>query len=142
MKHCNKCNLDLPETMFYMQKSIGKRHTICNPCRKEHNKKSNKGNGLSRKEKDSLPINYVYKHIDEESNIVYIGVGRDGRAWDFSMRRDPEHSMWLVSEMLKGRGPQEISILIDSLIIYSEASDLETKLIKEIKPRFNREKVK
>ena len=110
---------------------------MCKDCRKASNATTNNPSKLSQKEKNDLPINYVYVHKDSAGNILYVGIGRDGRAWDYSLRRDAEHSAWLLSQLVAGRGYQDITILVGTRLTRSEACYLETDMIRQLQPIFN-----
>ena len=114
------------------------KHNQCNACMKSSNDRKNNPSKLSLREKNDLPINYVYVHKDSAGNILYVGIGRDGRAWDYSLRRDAEHSEWLVSQLLLGRGYQDITILVGTRLTRRDAAELENEMIKDLQPIFNR----
>ena len=57
---------------------------------------------LLQSEKETLPYHIVYKHVDEEGTIVYIGNGIFGRDGDCLARRAAEHSKWMLQQCVKG----------------------------------------
>ena len=85
-------------------------------------------------EKDHLPIHYVYEHKDEEGVVVYVGMGIDGRAYEMTLRRKPDHSRWMFKQQICGRS--FANILVGGHI-RSTADKSEAMLIKHYQPKFN-----
>ena len=74
---------------------------------------------------------YVYLHKDGEE-VVYIGKGKRDRAYSYCSNRSPDHLEWMDSQL-----PFLKVEIKHSNLTSEEASKLETKLIKELQPRFN-----
>jgi hypothetical protein len=73
---------------------------------------------------------YVYKHVDKEE-VVYIGMGKIGRAWSYN-KRNPEHKKWMETcDTFKDVQP------IEKGLTQQEARELEQTLIYELQPKFN-----
>lgn len=83
---------------------------------------------------------YVYSHKDPETNeIKYIGHGRRGRAWYFSTTtRSAYHYKYLTDLENKGYDPSDWVSFNARYLSKDEACSLERKLIKELKPEFNK----
>ena len=59
---------------------------------------------------------YVYLHIDPiNQNIVYVGKGKNGRAWDVTRCRNqhPEHQKWMIGLTKQGYIPEDWVKIID-----------------------------
>ena len=75
---------------------------------------------------------YLYAH-KENDDIVYIGFGRLGRAWDARDRKkNKPHQDWMVSKI-----PFLDVEILDWDLSYDMADALETTLIQEHIPKFN-----
>ena len=73
---------------------------------------------------------YVYKHVDN-GEVVYVGMGKIGRAWSYS-KRQPKHKQWMKDcDIFTAVQP------IETNLTEKEATVLERTLIHEIKPKFN-----
>lgn len=75
---------------------------------------------------------YVYRHIDDDGSIVYIGKGKWDRAW-VSSKRDEPHKTWMRNH-LPNLNVDFVATGMDEL----NALELERALIKEFQPRFNK----
>jgi hypothetical protein len=80
---------------------------------------------------------YVYK---EGANVVYVGMGQKGRAWNCGYMRGEteERQKWKEKQIAKGNLPGDWVTVVERGLSKSEAKELETFMIKEIKPRLNR----
>ena len=76
-------------------------------------------------------IYYVYQHINEDSEIVYIGKGKWDRAWSIK-RRDTEHIDWIKSQL-----PYLKVGFIAVNLEEQDAYKLERELIKQTMPKYN-----
>jgi excinuclease UvrABC nuclease subunit len=74
---------------------------------------------------------YVYKHIDEDGVVVYVGKGRYDRAWSV-YRSNLDHVNWLKLQL-----PNLKVLIWMSNLSETDALIEETRLIKEIQPKFN-----
>jgi hypothetical protein len=79
---------------------------------------------------------YVYQHKDlETGELVYVGHGTNGRAWDCSGKsRDKPHKEWMLNQYLIS------PFFVDILFITSDKAEClkyEKELIYKYKPRFN-----
>jgi hypothetical protein len=84
---------------------------------------------------------YVYAHINPvTAEVVYIGKGRHERAWSLS-RRDPLHAKFLRNLSNMGYSPTDYGIVVAGGLTDDEASALELRLIKQLKPLFNQQGV-
>ena len=73
---------------------------------------------------------YVYKHVDN-GEVVYVGMGKIGRAWSFSKRQD-KHKQWMKDcDIFTAVQP------IETDLTEKEAIVLERTLIYELQPKFN-----
>lgn len=75
---------------------------------------------------------YVYQHVNSEGEIVYVGKGSTGRAWDIK-GRDIEHINWMSSQL-----PYLNVVIVQANMIEREAFWLENELIQQLKPKFNK----
>ena len=85
---------------------------------------------------------YVYKHIDPITNeVVYIGKGCNGRAWDVTRCRNThkEHQDWMLSLSNMGFIPIDWVIIIHKNLEEGQALELEKQLIHLGCPIFNRQ---
>lgn len=87
------------------------------------------------------PVYYVYAHYDcDEKNIVYIGKGSGGRAWDARPTTrgnnggHNDHCGWICNKILDNQS--FVKILV-SRVNSSEALEIEGLLKAMIKPVFN-----
>lgn len=79
---------------------------------------------------------YVYRHVEQDGTVVYVGMGRDSRAWQsYRCHRNPDHAAWMNARMNVG----DVSFveIIEHTCTEEYASALERSLIKELQPRFN-----
>ena len=75
---------------------------------------------------------YIYAHLDQ-GEPVYVGIGEKDRAWKYTSRK-PEHKAWLASKY-----PEDLEIQwIATGLTKSDAIMLETIIINQLKPRFNK----
>jgi len=85
---------------------------------------------------------YVYKHVDPiTKEIVYLGKGCNGRAWDVTRCRtqNKEHQDWMLSLCEKGYLPSDWVEIIDRNLTEKEAFKEETKWFHLYgQPKFNR----
>jgi hypothetical protein len=88
-------------------------------------------------------IYYVYLHCDPVSNeIVYVGKGCYGRAWDVTRNRvgHPEHLAWLKQLSAKGYLPSDWVEIISKNLSEAEAFSLEKQTLHMVGTRrFNRQ---
>ena len=97
---------------------------------------------MTKSLKDSKgPMYYVYCHYDSNTNeIVYIGKGSGGRAWDARPTTrgnnggHNDHCGWICEKILSDEPFVQI---IASRILSSDALALERALKDKIKPKFN-----
>jgi hypothetical protein len=74
---------------------------------------------------------YVYQHIDESGEIVYVGKGRYARAWRHE-RRNGEHSTWMAQRL------PFLNVTITNFnLAEEEAFKIEKEMIDTVKPKFN-----
>jgi hypothetical protein len=76
---------------------------------------------------------YVYQHINEDGEIVYVGKGRYARAWRHE-KRNPEHSSWMANQLP----------LLNVKIAFKDCTEeqaykLEKEMIAELQPKFNKD---
>jgi len=74
---------------------------------------------------------YVYKHLEGEE-IVYIGMGQNGRAWT-THPRQKKHKEWMKDK----EDPFEFVQCVRTRLSKKEAADLEYDLIQLHKPKYN-----
>ena len=77
---------------------------------------------------------YVYFHM-KEGQIVYIGKGSGGRAWN-TARTNDYHSEWLEESILNNTNFVHMAA---TRLGEKEAYDLESSLIAQHKPIYNHE---
>ena len=89
-------------------------------------------------------IYYVYFHRDPnplevEQEVVYIGKGIYGRAWDVTRcaRYNHEHTKWLKQLSLEGYLPPDWVFIFRRNLSEKEAFDFEREMINHYSPRFN-----
>ncbi len=85
---------------------------------------------------------YVYQHFDPlTKEIVYIGKGCHGRAWDVTRCRNEhkEHQSWMKSLCSKGFIPTDWVYIVKRGLLEEEAYTLEHDLINQGCPLFNRQ---
>ena len=74
---------------------------------------------------------YVYKHIDEHGETVYVGCGVHERAYRTG-RQNKEHQ-----NFLRDRNIWEVVEIVASNLKRTEAGKIERQLIYSTKPKFN-----
>lgn len=85
---------------------------------------------------------YVYLHIDPETKeIVYIGKGSGGRAWDVTRDRNHhiEHLTWMKNLISKGFLPCDWVEIKSKSLSDAEARKEELKLLHNQLTKFNRQ---
>ena len=84
---------------------------------------------------------YVYQHADPETGeILYIGKGSYERAWLCrGNNRDPKYTKYLNTFLDNGYTLSDIVTVLHKGLKNTEAEKLESKLIKEIQPIFNKQ---
>lgn len=94
-----------------------------------------------------LPIHYVYYHKHPESGkILYVGHGRNERAWRCTTSGDSKHyghrsaeySELLLDLQLRGYIPTDWVRVYKRGLTKAEACALEQKITHEFKPEFNK----
>ena len=96
--------------------------------------------------------NYVYFHRDPRNKeVFYVGKGTGARAWAMGTyrdtnpaslqygRRDEGHAGFHNELLAAGYLPHEWVEIIARGLSSSEATSVEVSLIKELKPRFNKQ---
>lgn len=81
----------------------------------------------------------VYVHYDD-SEVVYLGSGQVHRAFQF-IKRDEEHYDWMVEKSLSNLTADFCQIVFVTKD-YDEARFVESRLIAENSPRFNKQNTK
>jgi hypothetical protein len=85
---------------------------------------------------------YVYQHIDPDTQqVVYIGKGCGGRAWDVTRCRsqNKDHQDWMVSLCQKGFVPSDWVIICHKNLSEAESFLKETEWFHlNGQPKFNR----
>lgn len=89
-----------------------------------------------------MNIYYVYTHKDPYTkDIVYVGMGQKGRAWDMQTgsgaKRSREHFKWFTKLELKGYTMQDVVSIEVKRVSKEKAFESEKKLITLYKPTFN-----
>lgn len=86
---------------------------------------------------------YVYIHFDPQTKeIVYVGKGKYGRAWDVTRARkeSPEHQEWMMLQSELGYLPTDWVQIEGRNLTESEAFQLEKKTLhRNGVTRFNRQ---
>ena len=85
---------------------------------------------------------YVYKHIDPETNdVVYVGKGSGGRAWDVTRCRsqNKDHQEWMQSLCAKGYTPDEWVEICYKGLTEEEALRIEKDFLSKSLTAFNRQ---
>ncbi len=86
---------------------------------------------------------YVYTHHDfNTQEIVYIGKGKHGRAWDVTRSRaaNKEHQDWMIGMCKEGLVPSDWVEIICTGLTEKEAFEIETKMLhKHGVTRFNQQ---
>ena len=75
---------------------------------------------------------YVYIHRDPNTKeIVYVGKGKNGRAWDITRSRsdNKEHQQWMIDQTIKGHLPCDWVEIPYRNLSEREALDKELKLL-------------
>ena len=116
----------------------GKTDSLCQACKQIKNDENNNSLGLTVKEKNALPMHHVYHHLDSNGDVMYVGIGSNGRAFDYTLRRQPDHMQWLFNEIMNNRTPTCITSLVFTNLIRSKARKIEKEHIKRYKPKFNK----
>lgn len=85
-------------------------------------------------------MHYVYEHYDPATEeIVYVGCGSGGRAWNFNKPfRTEDHWNWFQGQVVKGHHPGQLVRVISWDLSKSLAHALEQFRIYQVLPRFNR----
>jgi len=80
---------------------------------------------------------YVYK---EGADVVYVGMGQKGRAWNCKqMGGDTEErQVWKEEQIAKGKLPCDWVTIVERGLSKAEAKELEEFMIEEIKPKLNK----
>lgn len=78
---------------------------------------------------------YVYEHRDLDGCLIYIGKGKEDRAWSPRYRSE-EHSV-LIRDWLS-RGISSFATLLVSGVDNEKALRIEKVLIQELNPKFNK----
>ena len=85
---------------------------------------------------------YVYLHKDPTTKeIVYVGKGRHGRAWDVTRCRteNKDHQNWMLEQSEKGFLPSDWVTILEKNLTEKEAFSAETVWMHEHgSPEFNR----
>jgi hypothetical protein len=85
---------------------------------------------------------YVYKHVDPiTSEIVYVGKGCHGRAWDVTRARteNKDHQKWMLELCDKGYTPDDWVILIHKGLSEKDSFSKEVEYFHNYgRPKFNR----
>jgi hypothetical protein len=131
--NCYVCNTEKNFSEFYKDNSrVSKISSKCKECQKKVNKKRQvfyePGNTFNA----NGNVFYVYNHIDLNGEIVYVGKGCNGRAWNTSRKED--HAKWMISCILDNIPFVRIT---HSRLTSSEALLVEREFILKYKPKFN-----
>lgn len=80
---------------------------------------------------------YVYVHVNEQDEILYIGHGSYQRAWEnnSSRRKNKEHSEWMTEQY--NNGSTNFVKIYQNNLTRTQARTLERMLITKYNPRFN-----
>ncbi len=84
---------------------------------------------------------YVHRDIGDTYQIVYIGKGTGGRAWDVSRSRgnNKDHQEWMQGLMEEGKIPSDWVQVVMSNLSEKEAFEKEKALLHTYgQPKFNR----
>lgn len=83
---------------------------------------------------------YVYMHIDIQSGAtLYVGVGTGERAWEWrDNKRSKEHNELLRNYLEQGYVPSDWVSIVESNLSSKQAIELETKLIQQYLPIYNK----
>lgn len=87
---------------------------------------------------------YTYLHIEPDSDpleVVYVGKGRYGRAWDVTRcrSRNSEHQSWMQELSKLGYIPTDWAVILEKNLTEDEAYRLEREYMHNNgAPRFNR----
>ncbi len=76
---------------------------------------------------------YVYCHVAPDGEIVYVGKGCGGRAWDVTRarRENHAHSDWMIALCEQGHIPTDWVVILNSNLSEKEARRKETEYIHE-----------
>ena len=79
---------------------------------------------------------YVYTHVNRNGEVVYVGKGSKGRAWDSrpTTRDNVKHCEWMDREILDER---PFVKFVASNLLSSQALAIEKTLRDQLKPFFN-----
>lgn len=82
---------------------------------------------------------YTYTHVcPDTKEVVYVGVGSEGRAWLCSGARADDHTEWMRELLSRGVTPDEWVVIGDRGLSKKEALEIELMLIHNFRPRFNK----
>ena len=83
---------------------------------------------------------YVYLHQHPKTDeVVYVGMGQRDRAWNVRVRQT-EHSQWMEDLLKEGYTPADWVKISAKQLTKDLADTVETELIKQHNPMFNRAK--
>lgn len=85
---------------------------------------------------------YVYTHHDPETHeLMYIGKGSGGRAWDVTRCRNenPGHQKWMICLLENGYIPTDWVSIESKNLTEEQARNRELQLIHSNPSRFNRQ---
>ncbi len=132
MIKCYFCKNHLDVNNFYKDKSRSSGYSsICKKCNPIRNKERYKSSSYFDSNGN---VFYVYAHLNSDDEIVYIGKGCFGRAWDCK-GRSGSHSLWMNNNIHNNTNFVKI---LESRLLSSDALDIERELIKSINPIFNK----
>lgn len=84
---------------------------------------------------------YIYAHINPETGeVIYVGQGQKGRAWECKKRSEP-HEKFLDNLAGMGFTPADWVVILDQDIDANAVGPRELFLIKTLKPLFNHQGV-
>lgn len=77
---------------------------------------------------------YVYVHRDLDDNIVYVGKGTGGRAWDVTRCRGQhkEHQEWMQKQMERGFIPSDWTDVLYKGLTEKDAYTKEKEILHRI----------
>lgn len=84
-------------------------------------------------------VYYVYVYRESDGSVVYVGMGKGGRAWQCQRTNGDtqERNDWKQEQMRVGRLPCDWVEIVCRGLSKSEALELEALLIEEIRPPLN-----